>query len=184
MININPIAWVLKIISGVLLFIFVGIHLLSIHSTLIPTHIDVTVRWVTVALLTVHIITAVRDILVESRVRGYINYVVLVAIALVLVLSPLLSPKSLSQFVPENFSENRSCVKDPTWMLYHHSSLLKEWRTKFVREGIIHENGYEFTLRTCFSCHSYESFCLQCHSRISLQPNCYSCHYNELPTVK
>ena len=69
---------------------------------------------------------------------------------------------------------HESCVRETTYMRYHHWELLRQIREEVVRYGIRGEVG----LYMCQDCHtSRERFCNQCHNAVSLYPDCYGCHY-------
>ena len=112
-----------------------------------------------------------------------------VAVAVLIILFPL----GYSLVVPvvsqgtestEPFLElpEGKCVKDATYMRYHHMTLLKEIRDKAVRggkRGRMGDNGWEITLDNCLKCHtSRERFCGQCHAAVNLPLNCYDCHHD------
>jgi len=68
----------------------------------------------------------------------------------------------------------KRCVKGTDYMRYHHWELLRETREQVVRYGI---RG-EIALDRCRECHQKpERFCDQCHSAVSLTPDCFHCHY-------
>lgn len=70
--------------------------------------------------------------------------------------------------------QHENCVKDSTWMRYHHWELLRGIREEVVRYG---KRG-EVSLNTCQECHtSREQFCNRCHDATSLTPDCFGCHY-------
>ena len=70
-----------------------------------------------------------------------------------------------------------ACVRPTTWMRFHHWELLRETRKAVVRYGI--RNDPELPgLQRCAECHtSRERFCHQCHSAVSMTPDCWGCHY-------
>jgi hypothetical protein len=77
-------------------------------------------------------------------------------------------------FLERPAPEHTSCVRDTTYMRFHHWELLRQIREEVVRYGIRGEVG----LKTCAECHtSRERFCNQCHNAVSLYPDCYGCHY-------
>jgi hypothetical protein len=66
------------------------------------------------------------------------------------------------------------CVKETSYMRYHHWELLREIREEVVRYGKRGDIG----LDGCRKCHtSKERFCNQCHNAVSLTPDCFGCHY-------
>jgi hypothetical protein len=69
---------------------------------------------------------------------------------------------------------NSGCVRETEYMRYHHWELLWEVRDEFVRVG---RRG-DISLAKCRECHpNRERFCNQCHRAVSLQPDCFGCHY-------
>lgn len=74
--------------------------------------------------------------------------------------------------MPDAKYEN--CVRDTTYMRYHHWELLRAVREEVVRYG---ERG-DVGLHKCMECHkSRERFCNRCHNAVSLYPDCFGCHY-------
>jgi hypothetical protein len=68
----------------------------------------------------------------------------------------------------------RNCVRETTYMRFHHWELLKTVREEVVRQGKPSETG----LKQCKNCHtSRERFCNQCHNAVTLNPDCFGCHY-------
>ena len=66
------------------------------------------------------------------------------------------------------------CVREATYMRYHHWELLREARKNAVRYGTRDDTG----LYKCSECHtSRERFCDRCHEAVSLHPDCWGCHY-------
>jgi len=109
---------------------------------------------------------------------------VLVALPIVVILAPL--GYSLYEFVfareaPTDapFLEypadvEGGCVRDTEYMRFHHWELLREVRDESVRDGV--RGG--ITLSGCRDCHvSRDRFCNRCHEAVSLQPDCFGCHY-------
>jgi hypothetical protein len=69
---------------------------------------------------------------------------------------------------------NDGCVRETTYMRFHHWQLLREVRDRAVRDGV---RG-EITLDSCRGCHANRArFCNRCHAAVSLQPDCFGCHY-------
>lgn len=70
------------------------------------------------------------------------------------------------------------CVRDTTYMRYHHMDLLWELRDRAVRLGDYDDIG----IHTCRQCHkSREKFCNRCHDAVNLSPDCFGCHYYPEP---
>jgi hypothetical protein len=66
------------------------------------------------------------------------------------------------------------CVRETEYMRFHHMDLLKEIREEFVRYG----NRGEIGLNSCRECHvNRERFCNECHDAVSLNVDCFGCHY-------
>ena len=92
------------------------------------------------------------------------------------VVSSLFAPgaEAAQRFLEKPDPKHESCVRDTTYMRFHHWELLRAIREEVVRYGIRGEIG----LKTCKKCHtSRERFCNQCHNAVSLYPDCYGCHY-------
>jgi len=69
---------------------------------------------------------------------------------------------------------NEGCVRETDFMRFHHWELLREVRDQVVRSGVRNE----ISLDGCRGCHpSRERFCNRCHEAVSLQPDCFGCHY-------
>ena len=119
----------------------------------------------------------------ETQARRGRN-VLLVVLTLVVLLSPLgysvlsavLSPGETpsSPFLERPDPEHENCVKETTYMRFHHWELLRNVREEVVRYGKRGELG----LNRCRECHtSRERFCDRCHNAVSLHPDCWGCHY-------
>jgi hypothetical protein len=77
-------------------------------------------------------------------------------------------------FIERADAEYESCVREVTYMRYHHWELLKEIREAVVRDGV---RG-DISLNSCRGCHpNRERFCNQCHQAVNLEPDCFGCHY-------
>jgi hypothetical protein len=73
----------------------------------------------------------------------------------------------------------KECVRETEYMRFHHMDLLKEVREEFVRYGNRSDIGFD----SCRGCHtSRERFCNQCHEAVSLNIDCFGCHYYPEPT--
>ena len=71
-------------------------------------------------------------------------------------------------------AKSAGCVRDTTYMRFHHMDLLKQLRDDAVRKGQRGEVGFN----TCRECHqSREGFCNQCHDAVNLRLDCSRCHY-------
>ena len=108
----------------------------------------------------------------------------LVVIVAVLILVPLgfslVSQVSRNNVEPSNdFLEKpdpkyEACIRETSYMRFHHWELLRGIREEVVRYGIRSDVG----LGKCSECHtSRERFCDQCHNAASLTPDCFDCHY-------
>jgi len=77
------------------------------------------------------------------------------------------------------------CVKDTTYMRFHHMDLLKSIREAVVREGQRDKIGLTSGAESCRTCHTgRERFCNQCHNVANVRLDCFGCHdYPEAPQV-
>lgn len=107
----------------------------------------------------------------------------LLAIPMVILLLPIGYSVLTSLFAqgaepPEAFLEQpdpkyEACVRETTYMRFHHWELLRAVREEVVRYGQRGDVG----LKKCKECHtSRERFCDQCHNAVSLHPDCWGCH--------
>ncbi len=65
------------------------------------------------------------------------------------------------------------CIRDTTYMRFHHWELLLTVRDEVVRAG----HPGDVTLKKCQECHtSRERFCDRCHNSVNLHPDCWRCH--------
>jgi len=80
---------------------------------------------------------------------------------------------------PNDFLEKpdpkyKDCIREASYMRFHHWELLRGIREEVVRYGKRSDVG----LSKCSECHtSRERFCDQCHKAASLTPDCFGCHY-------
>jgi len=84
---INPIAWLLKIISGIALIVLLGTHLYAIHVP--SSQLQISVGSFTEVLLffvLVHVVTALRDVLIEFNLKEVVTWLMLGFLVLLLVL--------------------------------------------------------------------------------------------------
>ncbi len=79
-----------------------------------------------------------------------------------------------TEFLEYPGPEHPECVRDTEYMRHHHWELLTGVREEVVRYGV---RG-DVSLDKCKDCHtSREQFCNKCHNAVSLQPDCFGCHY-------
>ncbi len=116
----------------------------------------------------------------EKKKTGIIGLIVLTLIILVpLVLSIIPVGQAGSQDLDGVFLEMpadsiQNCIMNTDSMRYHHWEILLGMRERVVRYGIREEHG----LHSCRDCHtSRERFCNQCHNAVSMDPDCFGCHY-------
>ncbi len=77
-------------------------------------------------------------------------------------------------FLEKADSEFEECVRDATYMRYHHWELLRYVREEVVRYG---KRG-DISLQKCQDCHkNREKFCDKCHDAVSMTPDCFECHH-------
>ena len=85
--------------------------------------------------------------------------------------------QSARPFLEMPDAKYKKCVRETTYMRFHHMDLLKEIRDKSVRDG---KTG-EIALKNCRECHTNrERFCNQCHNAVNLHLDCFDCHYYPL----
>ncbi len=71
-------------------------------------------------------------------------------------------------------ASHEACVRETEYMRFHHWELLRSVRDEVMRNGI---RG-EISLDGCRECHpNRDRFCNRCHEAVSLQPDCWGCHY-------
>lgn len=110
--------------------------------------------------------------------------VAVVPVAAIVILCPLgysvlrsvisLGAERGQPFLAKAETKSAGCVRETTYMRYHHMDLLKQLRDDAVREGQRGEVGFN----TCRQCHqSREGFCNQCHEAVNLRLDCFRCHY-------
>jgi len=116
---------------------------------------------------------------------------IVVTVAVVMILLPLgyslvsgafLGTSDSSQpFLERPDPKYQKCVRNTEYMRFHHMDLLKQIREEFVRHGNRDETGFD----SCRGCHtSRERFCNQCHNSVSLNLDCFGCHYYPEPTFE
>ena len=118
---------------------------------------------------------------------GRLRTFVLVALPIVLILAPLglslydhvfardaLEDGDAAPFLEFPAERDEGCVRDSAYMRFHHWELLREVRDQAMRHGV---RG-EISLDRCRTCHaSRERLCNRCHEAVSLEPDCFGCHY-------
>lgn len=83
-------------------------------------------------------------------------------------------PEPSQPFLEMPDPKYQECVRDAEYMRFHHMDLLKEIREEFVRHG----NREGIGLAGCRGCHpNRETFCNRCHNAVSLNLDCFGCHY-------
>lgn len=116
--------------------------------------------------------------------RGRLKTLLLVALPIVVILAPLgyslythvfaRDALETAPFLELPADIEGGCVRDAEYMRFHHWELLRQVRDESVRDGV--RGG--ITLSGCRDCHvSRERFCNRCHEAVSLQPDCFGCHY-------
>ena len=102
----------------------------------------------------------------------------------------LLSPDTKPDLAAGTDADAKQCVEPvggtraetKEYMRLNHQQLLKDERTKVVREGNP-TPGHRLSLEACFTCHNYKDFCQQCHSYNGVEPGCFDktggCHSTE-----
>ena len=82
--------------------------------------------------------------------------------------------QDLLPFLERPDAQYKECVRETEYMRFHHMDLLKEIREEFVRHGNRDEVGFD----SCKGCHTSRGrFCNQCHNAVSLNLDCFGCHY-------
>ncbi len=119
---------------------------------------------------------------VESsrRARGGVPVVVLAFAVLLLpfVLSVgvyVFGPEepALEDFLAPAEEPEKGCVRETTFMRYHHYEFLKDLRDDVLRDG---KRG-GIRLQDCRQCHHPRAeFCDRCHEAVNLTPDCWNCH--------
>lgn len=105
---------------------------------------------------------------------GFIVIVILLPIVYSVIDFAIARSPSGELFLERTDARYTNCVKDSTWMRYHHWELLRGVREEVVRYGKRGDVG----LFKCRECHtSRENFCNRCHDAVNLTPDCWGCHY-------
>jgi hypothetical protein len=122
----------------------------------------------------------------SSRTRGIVVTAAVLVILFPFAYSLVSSVLTGSSEIDEVFLElpdpkYQECVREKEYMRFHHMDLLKEVREQFVRYGNRDEIGFD----SCRGCHtSRERFCNRCHNAVSLNLDCFGCHYYPEPTLE
>jgi len=109
---------------------------------------------------------------------------IVVTVALLLILFPFgyslisgvlpVDSDASQPFLERPDARYQECVRETEYMRFQHMELLKQIREEFVRHGNRGEVGFD----SCRGCHtSRERFCNQCHNAVSLNLDCFGCHY-------
>ena len=111
------------------------------------------------------------------RVRFVVIVVALIFVPLCYSLATQIARKKTESpgiFLERPDPKYEECVRETSYMRFHHWELLRGVREEVVRYGI---RG-EINLNKCRECHtSRERFCNKCHNATSLTPDCFNCHY-------
>ena len=112
-----------------------------------------------------------------GQARLVVIVVVLILIPLAFSVFPQILPNrtdSSESFLEKPDPKYTDCIREASYMRFHHWELLRGIREEVVRYGIRSDEG----LSKCPECHtSRERFCDQCHNAASVAPDCFSCHY-------
>ena len=80
-------------------------------------------------------------------------------------------------------TDRKECVEPKTVIRMNHKTLLEDWKTSVVRNGVItyrafNNKTYLMSLdRTCMNCHTDKTkFCDQCHTFMGVTNKCWDCH--------
>jgi hypothetical protein len=80
-------------------------------------------------------------------------------------------------------ADKKECVEPKAIIRMNHKTLLEDWKTSVVRNGVItyratNHKTYLMSLnRTCMNCHTDKTkFCDQCHNFMSVTNQCWDCH--------
>jgi len=77
-------------------------------------------------------------------------------------------------FLERPDAKYKDCVRETSYMRFHHWELLRGVREDVVRYGIRGDIG----LDKCQECHTSRAhFCDKCHDAVSMTPDCWGCHY-------
>lgn len=112
--------------------------------------------------------------------RGRVATVLVVIILLPFAASLVGFVFSRGAQVPEVFLEApdpqyQECVRETSYMRFHHMDFLKEVREDVIRHGVVEEG---ITLSGCGECHvNRDRFCNRCHEAVTLNVDCFGCHY-------
>jgi hypothetical protein len=112
-----------------------------------------------------------------GKARLAVTVVVLALIPLGCSFVSQISPdggESAESFLEKPDPKYTECIREASYMRFHHWELLRGIREEVVRYGIRSDEG----LSRCPECHtSRERFCDQCHNAASVVPDCFGCHY-------
>lgn len=113
----------------------------------------------------------------SRRMRFIVIVVALIFVPLCYSLATQIARKKTESsgiFLEQPDPKYTECVRETSFMRFHHWELLRGTREEVVRYGI----RSEISLNKCRECHtSRERFCNKCHNATSLTPDCFDCHY-------
>jgi succinate dehydrogenase hydrophobic anchor subunit len=180
--RLNPVLWILKVVTGIGLFVLLGMHFYSLHLHSEPLFYPASAYyWIFLAFVSIHVIIALRDMLIEAGLKRLPRLLVLILLIVLFLVPPILGENTFYKIRSSlEEPEGDNCVENPIWMRYNHKSYLLQWRDSVVRAGVrytIEKTDIDRkSIEGCFDCHSYENFCKKCHDFAGVKPDCFSCH--------
>jgi hypothetical protein len=111
----------------------------------------------------------------RGRVASVLGGLILLPFVLSLVGAPFTGEEEMpGVFLEQPDPQYENCVRDAAYMRFQHMDLLKDTREQVIREGV--KGG--ITLAGCGDCHrNREAFCDRCHAAVTLNLDCWGCHY-------
>ncbi len=84
---------------------------------------------------------------------------------------------------PKAPEDKKECIEPKLLITVNHKTLLEDWRTEVVRNGMKTyraSDGKTYTMsltKTCMNCHKDRAdFCDQCHNYAGVSLKCWDCH--------